>query len=67
MKGLFGGVSEEPVTYVNAPDLAKEHGVEIREVSCNTAVDYVNLDHHPRRRPRRSPAHSAAAGARPAS
>ncbi|HET9600155.1 MAG TPA: ACT domain-containing protein, partial [Acidimicrobiales bacterium] len=43
LKGLFGGVSEDPVTYVNAPTMAKEHGVEIREVSCNTAVDHVNL------------------------
>ncbi len=43
LKGLFGGVSEEPVTYVNAPTLAKEHGVEIREVSCATSVEYVNL------------------------
>jgi D-3-phosphoglycerate dehydrogenase / 2-oxoglutarate reductase len=43
LKGLFGGVSEDPVTYVNAPTLAREHGVEIREVSCTTSVDYVNL------------------------
>jgi D-3-phosphoglycerate dehydrogenase / 2-oxoglutarate reductase len=43
LKGLFGGVSEDPVTYVNAPTLAREHGVEIREVSCATSVDYVNL------------------------
>ena len=43
LKGLFGGVSEEPVTYVNAPQLAKEHGVEVREISRATPVDYVNL------------------------
>jgi D-3-phosphoglycerate dehydrogenase len=43
LKGLFGRVSEDPVTYVNAPALAKEHGLEVREVSCTTSVDYVNL------------------------
>ena len=30
MKGLFGDVTEEPVTYVNAPLVAKERGVEVR-------------------------------------
>ena len=43
LKGLFGGVSEDPVTYVNAPTLAREHGVEIREVTCSTPVDHMNL------------------------
>ena len=36
-------MSDEPVTYVNAPQLAKDHGVDVREVSCSTPVDYVNL------------------------
>ncbi len=43
LRGLFTGITDEPVTYVNAPQLAKDHGVEVREVSCSTAVDYVNL------------------------
>ncbi|MGE0881464.1 MAG: phosphoglycerate dehydrogenase [Acidimicrobiia bacterium] len=43
LKGLFASASDEPVTYVNAPQLAKEHGVEIRETSTSTSVDYVNL------------------------
>jgi D-3-phosphoglycerate dehydrogenase len=43
LKGLFGSVSDQPVTYVNAPSAAKERGVEIREISCATAVEYVNL------------------------
>ncbi len=43
LRGLFGGLSDEPVTYVNAPQLAKDHGVDVREVSCSTPVDYVNL------------------------
>jgi D-3-phosphoglycerate dehydrogenase len=43
LKGLFGAVSDEPVTFVNAPQLAKDHGVEVRETSSATSVDYVNL------------------------
>jgi D-3-phosphoglycerate dehydrogenase len=43
LKGLFGGVSADPVTYVNAPQLAREHGVEVRETKTATSVDYVNL------------------------
>jgi len=43
LRGMFGAVSDEPVTYVNAPQMAAEHGVEIRETSSSTARDYVNL------------------------
>jgi D-3-phosphoglycerate dehydrogenase len=43
LKGFFGAISDEPVTYVNAPQLAAEHGVEVRDVSCATSTDYVNL------------------------
>jgi D-3-phosphoglycerate dehydrogenase len=43
LKGLFGGVSDEPVTFVNAPRLAKDHGVEVRETSSATSIDFVNL------------------------
>ncbi len=43
LKGFFGAVSDEPVTYVNAPQLAKDRGVEVREVNCTTSADYVNL------------------------
>ena len=43
MKGLFGAVHDEPVTFVNAPQLAKEHGIEVRETSTETSHDYVNL------------------------
>ena len=43
LKGMFGRVSDEPVTYVNAPQRAREHGVEVREVSSTSSVDYVNL------------------------
>jgi D-3-phosphoglycerate dehydrogenase len=43
LKGLFAGVTEEPVSYVNAPQLAAERGVDVRETSTSTAHDYVNL------------------------
>lgn len=43
LKGAFGGVSEEPVSYVNAPMLAKERGIEVRDTSSSTSHDFVNL------------------------
>ena len=43
LKGFFGAISDEPVTYVNAPQLAKDHGVEVRDVNCATSANYVNL------------------------
>ena len=43
LKGAFAGATDEPVTFVNAPQLAKEHGVDVREISTTTAVDFVNL------------------------
>lgn len=43
LKGLLGGVADEPVSYVNAPQLATERGVEVRDTSTSTARDYVNL------------------------
>jgi D-3-phosphoglycerate dehydrogenase len=43
LKGVFGGVSEEPVSYVNAPQIAAERGVEVRESSTSSTQDYVNL------------------------
>jgi D-3-phosphoglycerate dehydrogenase / 2-oxoglutarate reductase len=43
MKGLFTAATDEPVSYVNAPQMARERGVEIREVKSSTSIDYVNL------------------------
>ncbi|HEY3142759.1 MAG TPA: phosphoglycerate dehydrogenase, partial [Acidimicrobiales bacterium] len=43
LKGLFGGITDEPVSYVNAPRIAAEHGVEVRDTSTATAHDYINL------------------------
>ena len=42
LKGLFSGVVDEPVSYVNAPQLAEERGVEVRTITSSTAHDYVN-------------------------
>ena len=42
LKGLFAA-GAEPVSYVNAPQLAHERGVEWRESKTSTAHDYVNL------------------------
>jgi D-3-phosphoglycerate dehydrogenase / 2-oxoglutarate reductase len=43
LKGFFGAIADEPVSYVNAPQVAKDHGVDVREVSSSTSNDYVNL------------------------
>jgi len=43
LKGVFGRVSDEPVSYVNAPRLAEERGVEVRESSSSTSHEYINL------------------------
>jgi len=43
LKGYFGRISDEPVSYVNAPQLAEESGIQIRETATTTALDYVNL------------------------
>jgi D-3-phosphoglycerate dehydrogenase len=43
LKGLFGGIVHEPVTYVNAPLLADERGVEVKETKSALSRDYVNL------------------------
>jgi D-3-phosphoglycerate dehydrogenase len=43
LKGLFSHVVAEPVSYVNAPQLAEERGVDVRETTSSSARDYVNL------------------------
>jgi len=43
LKGLIGAGSDEPVSYVNAPELVRERGTEVREVTTATSADYVNL------------------------
>ena len=54
LKGIFAAGTEEPVSYVNAPQLAQERGLDVRETSTTTAHDYVNLI------TLRSPSHSIA-------
>ena len=43
LRGLLSAGIEEPVSYVNAPQLAAERGLEIKEATNATAHDYVNL------------------------
>jgi len=43
LKGLLGSGSDEPVSYVNAPQLANERGIEVKETKTAAAHDYVNL------------------------
>jgi D-3-phosphoglycerate dehydrogenase len=43
MKGMFGAVAEEPVTYVNAPLVAKERGVEVTLSTDEIVQDWRNL------------------------
>jgi D-3-phosphoglycerate dehydrogenase / 2-oxoglutarate reductase len=43
LKGMFANVSDVPVSYVNAPGLAAERGVEVRETTSTTPYDYVSL------------------------
>ncbi|MGI8762684.1 MAG: phosphoglycerate dehydrogenase [Ilumatobacteraceae bacterium] len=43
LKGFFGHTTDEPVTYVNAPQLARDRGVDVREVTSTATADYVNL------------------------
>src|SRR5262249_4833911 len=43
LKGFFGRVSDEPVSFVNAPQLAADQGIDVRESSSTSAHDYVNL------------------------
>ncbi len=43
LKGLFADVTEDPVTYVNAPLLAKERGCEVRLVTNPLAEDFRNV------------------------
>ncbi|MEV1142846.1 phosphoglycerate dehydrogenase [Micromonospora sp. NPDC049799] len=42
-KGLFSSVVEEQVTYVNAPHLAAERGVEVTLATQTETVDHPNL------------------------
>jgi D-3-phosphoglycerate dehydrogenase len=43
LKGAFSAVVHEPVTFVNAPLLAKERGISVEEAKSEESLDYVNL------------------------
>ncbi len=43
LKGVLGPVVEEPVSFVNAPQLAAERGLTVRETTSSSARDFVNL------------------------
>lgn len=43
LKGFFEGVSMDPVTYVNAPYLAIDRGITVKESKTPRSRDYVNL------------------------
>ncbi|MEZ5141776.1 MAG: NAD(P)-dependent oxidoreductase [Acidimicrobiales bacterium] len=43
LKGFFSMLSDEPVSFVNAPAKAEEHGIEVRETASTTSQDFVNL------------------------
>jgi D-3-phosphoglycerate dehydrogenase len=43
LKGLFASSTEDPVSYVNAPQLAADRGLEVRETSTATSHDFKSL------------------------
>jgi D-3-phosphoglycerate dehydrogenase len=43
LKGVLGAVLDEPVSFVNAPQLAAQRGLTVRETTSSSALDYVNL------------------------
>jgi D-3-phosphoglycerate dehydrogenase len=43
LKGFYGLISDEPVTFVNAPQLAQAGGIEVRETKSSVSTDFVNL------------------------
>jgi D-3-phosphoglycerate dehydrogenase len=43
LNGAFQGRSEQPVNYVNAPVIAAERGVEVREERRRSSRDFTNL------------------------
>ena len=43
LKGALGPVVDEPVSFVNAPQLAEARGLSVRETTSSAAIDFVNL------------------------
>jgi D-3-phosphoglycerate dehydrogenase len=43
LKGLLSPMLEHPVNYVNAPIVAKERGIEVKEIKSSDAGDFISL------------------------
>ncbi len=43
LNGAFQGRADRPVNYVNAPSIARERGIEVREERSQSARDYTSL------------------------
>jgi D-3-phosphoglycerate dehydrogenase len=43
LKGAFTAVVHEPVTFVNAPLLARDRGISVEEARISESLDYVNV------------------------
>jgi D-3-phosphoglycerate dehydrogenase / 2-oxoglutarate reductase len=43
LNGAFQGRADRPVNYVNAPSIARERGIEVREERSQSSRDYTNL------------------------
>jgi D-3-phosphoglycerate dehydrogenase / 2-oxoglutarate reductase len=43
LKGVLAPVVAEPVSFVNAPQIAEQRGISVRETKSSDALDYVNL------------------------
>ncbi len=43
LKGVLAPVVAEPVSFVNAPQIAEQRGIAVRETKSSDARDYVNL------------------------
>jgi len=43
LKGALGAVVDEPVSFVNAPQLAEARGLTVRETTSTATADFVNL------------------------
>jgi D-3-phosphoglycerate dehydrogenase / 2-oxoglutarate reductase len=43
LNGLFQGRADRPVNYVNAPLIARERGIQVKEERSQSARDYTNL------------------------
>ena len=43
MKGFFSRTTDDPVSYVNAPQVADRRGIEVKETSSTVSREFVNL------------------------